>query len=79
MSKLLTAFTDIHGEISSKFSVVVEENDETGEDIAVAVMQDGHLCWRVTREELAFELAFRAFKTQEACTCCQCEKPNFES
>ena len=74
MSKIMEAFTIVHGEMTGSCYTEIVEDEYMMEEIAVNVMKDGNLCWTVTREQLAFELAFRAFKAQEECGCCKPER-----
>ncbi len=62
MSKLLEAFNIIHGELKGSCYPEIEEDDITGEEIAVHVMKDGNLAWTATREQIAFELSLRTYK-----------------
>lgn len=79
MSKLLEAFTIVHGEMTGACYTEIEYDEYENREVAVKVMKGGNLCWKVTMEELAFELALHNYKTLQSCECCKCEKPKLET
>lgn len=54
MSDLLKMFTIVHGNFSSNFKTEIVL-DETGDEIAIAVIKDGDECWRKDKLEILFE------------------------
>ena len=51
--KILWMFTQVHGEITGKCYIQIEEDD--GNVIGISVMKDNNLCWTRTKVDLIFE------------------------